>query len=216
MPEAPDRLVALVQSGRSFQPKELEQICWTVQSFPNLTRTELARTLCEHLKWRTVTGRAKLDACQGREPAPVDFAPRLPKPSPPAPALEMNLAWQLPARQGRSKGQSAPRINALWLTSGSLNAAPKVGMADLWWWLPPAIWPDEEADWLRTVEQALKQGAKKFVLGSPWQVAFFNDAVASNWWDIDQAEAKNAPGQHQAGDKKGNGCWIRVATATKK
>ncbi len=64
MPEAPHSLVALLQSGRSFQPEELEQICWTVESFPSLSRTELARTLCEHLKWRTATGQAKLDACQ--------------------------------------------------------------------------------------------------------------------------------------------------------
>ncbi len=64
MPEAPRRLVTLLQSGRSFQPKELEKICWTVKNFPGLSRTELARTLCEHLKWRTATGQAKLDACR--------------------------------------------------------------------------------------------------------------------------------------------------------
>ncbi len=64
MSESPRRLVGLLQSGRSFQPEELDQICQTVESFPSLTRTELVRTLCEHLDWRTVTGRAKLDACQ--------------------------------------------------------------------------------------------------------------------------------------------------------
>jgi len=64
MPKAPRPLVALLQSGRSFQPEELEQICTTVESFPGLTRTELARTLCEHLEWRTASGRAKLDACR--------------------------------------------------------------------------------------------------------------------------------------------------------
>ena len=63
MPEAPGPLVTLLQSGRSFEPEELEQVCTTVESFPGLTRTELARTLCEHLEWRTATGRAKLDAC---------------------------------------------------------------------------------------------------------------------------------------------------------
>ena len=62
MAKAPRPLVALLQSGRRFQPEELEQICTTVESFPGLTRTELARTLCEHLDWRTASGRAKLDA----------------------------------------------------------------------------------------------------------------------------------------------------------
>ncbi|MCP4202812.1 MAG: DUF4338 domain-containing protein [bacterium] len=64
MPEDPRRLATLQQSGRSFEPEELEQICWTVESFPSLSRTELAQTLCEHLKWRTATGSAKLDACR--------------------------------------------------------------------------------------------------------------------------------------------------------
>lgn len=64
MPETSRRWVALLQSGRSFQPEELEQICQTVERFPGLSRTELARTLCEHLDWRTATGRAKLDACR--------------------------------------------------------------------------------------------------------------------------------------------------------
>lgn len=63
MPES-SRQSVLSQSGRIFQPEELEQICQTVECFPRLTRTELARTLCEHLDWRTATGSAKLDACQ--------------------------------------------------------------------------------------------------------------------------------------------------------
>ncbi len=63
MPENPRHLVTLSQSGRSFEPNELDQVCWTVENFPGLSRTELAETLCEHLKWRTATGSAKLDAC---------------------------------------------------------------------------------------------------------------------------------------------------------
>lgn len=62
MPET--RPTPLVHCGRPFQPEELELICTTVESLPGLTRTELARTLCEHLEWRTATGRPKLDACR--------------------------------------------------------------------------------------------------------------------------------------------------------
>ncbi len=62
MPEA--HPPPLVQCGRTFQPAELALICTTVEYLPGLTRTELARTLCEHLKWRTATGRPKLDACR--------------------------------------------------------------------------------------------------------------------------------------------------------
>ncbi len=64
MPESSCPSAVLFQSGRIFQSEELEQICQTVEWFPSLTRTELARTLCEHLDWHTATGSAKLDACQ--------------------------------------------------------------------------------------------------------------------------------------------------------
>ncbi len=121
---------------------------------------------------------AKLDRCQGQEPASVDFTPHLPKPIRPAPAMDMTLAWQLPTRQGGSKGRGAPEINALWLSEGTLKTAPKSSLARLWWWLPPVIWPDEEASWRKTVKQALKQGAANFVLGSPWQAAFFKESQA--------------------------------------
>ncbi|KMY69051.1 peptidase U32 [Desulfocarbo indianensis] len=118
---------------------------------------------------------AKLERCQGGEPAAVDFTPQLPpaisadrRPRP----LDMHLAWQMPGRQGKG----APGINALWLTPQSLPAAPKGEAARLWWWLPPVIWPDEEAQWRELIEQALRQGASRFVLGSPWQTGFFAGA----------------------------------------
>jgi putative protease len=118
---------------------------------------------------------AKLDSCQGRESTAVDFTPQLPPPSRPARALDINLARQPGASQGSSKGRGAPAVNALWLTPGALNAAPKGGVADLWWWLWPVIWPDEEDACRKTIGQALKLGAERFVLGSPWQVEFFKD-----------------------------------------
>lgn len=121
--------------------------------------------LLEELK----TWQAKLDKCQGVEPSSVEFTLQLPVPARPAQAMDMTVAWQVAARSGRW----APKINAIWLTQGSLNSAPKAAVAELWWWLPPVIWPDEEADWRQTVKQALKKGATRFVLGSPWQVAFF-------------------------------------------
>lgn len=129
---------------------------------------ELAKQL---KKWQ-----AKLERCQGREPASAYFAPHLPKPGKPAQSTEMTVAWQLPARQEAAKGRGAPGINALWLSPGSLNAAPKAMVSGLWWWLPPVIWPDEEASCRQTVEQALNKGATKFVLGSPWQAAFFKES----------------------------------------
>ena len=53
----------LTLSGRYFSKKELLYVQQTVHSFPKLSLTELAKTLCEHLNWVTARGRTKLNAC---------------------------------------------------------------------------------------------------------------------------------------------------------
>jgi hypothetical protein len=53
----------VIQGGREVTADELEQIRATVELFPNLARSELAHTVCEHLGWRAATGRNKLAAC---------------------------------------------------------------------------------------------------------------------------------------------------------
>jgi len=49
-------------SGRRFTRKQLEQVQETVQTFKNLSRKELALTLCEHLDWKTPNGKLKVNA----------------------------------------------------------------------------------------------------------------------------------------------------------
>ena len=46
-------------SGREFTQKEIENAIETVKLFPNLSRTELAKTLCVHLEWYTPSGNYK-------------------------------------------------------------------------------------------------------------------------------------------------------------
>jgi hypothetical protein len=53
----------LMLSGRYFSKKELRQIQETVKMFPNLSRTELAFTICEHLSWTTPKGSNKINSC---------------------------------------------------------------------------------------------------------------------------------------------------------
>ena len=50
-------------SGRRFTRKQLAQIQATVQTFPNLSRKELACTVCEHLSWTTPNGQYKVHSC---------------------------------------------------------------------------------------------------------------------------------------------------------
>jgi len=53
----------IVQCGRQIKDNEISQICETVETFSNLSLTELAHTICEHLGWHTASGRNKVDAC---------------------------------------------------------------------------------------------------------------------------------------------------------
>lgn len=53
----------LMLSGRYFSKKELGHIQETVKMFPNLSRTELAFTICEHLSWTTLKGSDKINSC---------------------------------------------------------------------------------------------------------------------------------------------------------
>ena len=49
-------------SGRRFTRKQLKQVQETVQTFKNLSRRELALTLCEHLDWKTPNGKLKVNS----------------------------------------------------------------------------------------------------------------------------------------------------------
>ena len=53
----------LTLSGRYFSKKELAYIQQTVKTFSNLSLTELAETICEHLNWVTARQRNKINAC---------------------------------------------------------------------------------------------------------------------------------------------------------
>jgi hypothetical protein len=54
---------SIFQSGREVSRQQLDEIQETVGLFKNLSRTELAATICEHLGWVTVSGSNKLDTC---------------------------------------------------------------------------------------------------------------------------------------------------------
>ncbi len=53
----------LTLSGRYFSKKEIAYVQQTVKTFSNLSQTELAQTLCEHLHWVTAKKRNKINAC---------------------------------------------------------------------------------------------------------------------------------------------------------
>ena len=54
----------IVCSGRSFTTEEIDLIKWTRKKYPQLSRQELAATVCEFLGWTTPAGRAKTPQCK--------------------------------------------------------------------------------------------------------------------------------------------------------
>ena len=65
-----------------------------------------------------------------------------------------------------------PSNRGLWLDPGNLKGTHQKAAPDIWWWLPPVVWPNEEEWFAALVAKALAKGAKRFVANTPWQMAF--------------------------------------------
>ncbi len=114
----------------------------------------------------------------GGEGGAVDFTPSYPAPGKPARPLDVILRGSLPhGREGKA-GVRPGTVMGLWLSPKALREVSRTLYPRISWWLPPVIWPDEEAQWLRMVRGAVRDGARHFVLNAPWQVGLFGDAHA--------------------------------------
>ena len=69
----------------------------------------------------------------------------------------------------------------VWLTNGESEAAIKEDFR-VWYWLPPVIWPDEEAAFASLIDRALKQRCRNFVLNAPWQIMLFPNNPNLRLW----------------------------------
>lgn len=49
--------------NRQFTHEDLELIRWTVGRFGNLSRMQLAQTLCENLPWKAPNGQSRVHGC---------------------------------------------------------------------------------------------------------------------------------------------------------
>lgn len=97
-----------------------------------------------------------------------EFAPAAPPPAPPAAKKELTL-YRIPAK-GKLRGEIAH-----WLERRTFLGLPPRAVAKTWWWLPPVIWPGEEDKYRTLVAEALRKGARRFVLNAPWQIGLFAD-----------------------------------------
>lgn len=53
---------------------------------------------------------------------------------------------------------------------------------DIWWWLSPAIWPEDEAEFKSLIIQLMQKGCVRFVLNAPWQITFFHNPQKLSLW----------------------------------
>ncbi len=70
----------------------------------------------------------------------------------------------------------------LWLTKDILDKIPAELFAQVWWWLPPVVWPDEENAVIETVTSAQRNGARHFVLNTHWQTGLTGSEKNLNLW----------------------------------
>lgn len=106
----------------------------------------------------------------------------------PSPRSGKPLAWPRPSGGGGMIGHCTVRRmpprskgDGCWLTARTLKKTPRHLTAEIWWWLPPVIWPMDASGWRETVRAALEKGGRRFMLGALWQTALFPDD-GSEWW----------------------------------
>lgn len=75
-----------------------------------------------------------------------------------------------PSRLARGKGALGT-----WLSEASLNACSPRQIPHLWWWLPPVLWPNEEAQFSALIAALLQHRVRQVVVNAPWQSVFFRD-----------------------------------------
>jgi len=107
----------------------------------------------------------ELSAIKAPAKSSSSFSPRLPSPAAKRGRSRLSQVYRrLP--MGKVEGEAA-----VWLRPGMLREINRTLVPRLWWWLPPVIWPDEEAEWIKAVTQVVTSGGKRLVLNAPWQMS---------------------------------------------
>lgn len=124
----------------------------------------------------------KLARSHARETSEVVFEPQLPAPARIRRLPDMNVRSTQP--QGKETRSGRSTLTGLWLSGNAVRATSRTVANRYSWWLPPVIWPNEEASWKRVIIEAIRNGVRHFVCNSPWQVALFpafvTDAFRAN------------------------------------
>ena len=138
------------------------------------------------------------------DPAPValssNYRVRIPQRS-----LKSGPPMDLWVGRGLSRGRQRGEMG-LWLSADALKTTPKRLFSRVWWWLPPVIWPDEEASWLQMIETVRKHTGRIFVLNAPWQTALFESVQPLEIWAGPFCNIANPMAVHVAASLGFKGC----------
>ncbi len=77
--------------------------------------------------------------------------------------------------------QRIDQDTGLWLSDNTLKLKKSL-FADVWWWLPPVIWPEDEEKLREHILYTINKGSRNFVLNAPWQRVFFSSKKRLNVW----------------------------------
>ncbi len=134
---------------------------------------------------------ALLEEVAGGAPPPVEIPPSTFRATLPRPLAKRRAFVEM--RVSRKPVRSGGRtVAGMWLSENTLANIGKSPGRGLWIWLPPVVWPDDEARVAGLVSQSLSAGARQFVLGAPWQMAFFQQPAGLELWGGPFCNAANA------------------------
>jgi U32 family peptidase len=119
-----------------------------------------------------------LAAIPERQAKPETFAASLPKPRKANRQEPLYVSvWRHPDMH-KEKGAFG-----VWVSTKRAHNLPLQRAGQVWWWLPPVIWPDEESEFVSLVAAIVSRGGKRFVLGAPWQTGLFpKPAKGVDFW----------------------------------
>jgi putative protease len=96
-----------------------------------------------------------------------------PVPAPPSGSRPRDLKLRASLPHGREAGTPGGATLGLWLSPKAVREVSRTLYSRISWWLPPVIWPEEEALLSRLIAGICRDGARHLVCNAPWQIAFF-------------------------------------------
>ncbi|BBO92398.1 peptidase U32 family protein [Desulfosarcina ovata] len=109
----------------------------------------------------------------------------------PTPMLKKQRPLEM--RVGRTPTRSTGRhATGIWLSETAVANIGRSAGENLWIWLPPVLWPDDQDRVAGLVSRSLEKGVRRFVLNMPWQMALFNRPQGLTLWAGPFCNAANA------------------------